>query len=136
MQNDHLIFGLDKHAYIVKVYKCVEIDHTILKLGLHLGKRSEDLIGYTGIFNCICFLLFPLNWGLKDIFTLLLYWLKKIHNKKTESKRTPLMKVGVMGEIRTWRSMTHILYNIIPLSKYPYLASGIHLQKPMYFAYL
>lgn len=26
---------------------------------------------------------------------------------KIESKRTPLIKVGVMGEIRTQRSMTH-----------------------------
>lgn len=117
MQNNHLIFGLDMHAYRVKVYKYAENDHTILKLGLRPEERSEDLGGCAGIFNCICVLSFPLNWAFKDIFTRFLYGLKKFI--VTESKRTALMKAGVMGEIRTWGFMTHILYNTIPSSKYP-----------------
>lgn len=52
--------------------------------------------------------LYLLGFILVTLFSVLFYRYKNF-TIKIESKRTPLIKVGVIGEIRTQRSMTHFL---------------------------
>lgn len=52
--------------------------------------------------------LYSLGFIVVTLFSVLFYRYKNF-TIKIKSKRTTLIKVGVMGEIRTQRSMTHFL---------------------------
>jgi len=91
-------------APIVKVYKHAEKDHTTLMLGLHLGERLKIWQDPQGSSTVFVRFFFPYTRDLRIFlhYSLTLYIDKKIfHNKKIENKRTPLMEVSVISEIRT-----------------------------------